>query len=199
MQNAQIWKSIEALCNEAESVIKNGEPVITVVKSIAPPALAHQSTPHTKAVNVLSSNPAPPTANIVNRPTPQENVGDAPLSPATMTEIAAAIDRASQSLQTPQILDQESPGMNDKLRKDLMIEVSLAIRSVLENELPKMVHRAISESLYELATSSADPVIQGSLALKAKASSRGKKKKIASGKKATTKKTKSKKTTNEIR
>ena len=73
-----------------------------------------------------------------------------PLSPATMTEIAAAIDRASQSLQTPQILDQPSQGMNDKLRKDLMIEVSLAIRSVLENELPKMVRHAISESLYEL-------------------------------------------------
>ena len=47
--------------------------------------------------------------------------------------------------------------MNDKLRKDLMIEVSLAIRSVLENELPKMVRRAISESLYELVNSSADP------------------------------------------
>ena len=85
---------------------------------------------------------------------------DAPLSPATMTEIAAAIDRASQSLQTPQILEQPSPGMNDKLRKDLMIEVSLAIRSVLENELPKMVRRAISESLYELMNSSADPVIR---------------------------------------
>ena len=36
MQNAQIWKSIEALCNEAESVIKNGEPVITVIKSTTP-------------------------------------------------------------------------------------------------------------------------------------------------------------------
>jgi hypothetical protein len=199
MQNTQVWKSIEALCNEAESVIKNGEPVITVIKSMAPPALACQSTLQTKAVSILSSEPAPPTASIGDRPTPKENVVDAPLSPATMTEIAAAIDRASQSLQTPQILEQPSQGMNDKLRKDLMIEVSLAIRSVLENELPKMVRRAISESLYELATSTADPVIQGSLALKAKASSRGKKKKIASGKKATTKKTKSKKTTNEIR
>ena len=74
-----------------------------------------------------------------------------------------------------------------------MIEVSLAIRSVLENELPKMVRRAISESLYELATSSADPVIQGSLALKAKASSRGKKKKIASGKESYNKKNKKQK------
>ena len=63
-----------------------------------------------------------------------------------MTEIAAAIDRASQSLQNPQILDRPSEGMNDKLRKDLMIEVILAICSVLENELPKMVRGAISES-----------------------------------------------------
>ena len=189
MQNAQIWKSIEALCNEAESVIKNGEPVITVIKSIAPPALAHQSTPHTKVVNILSSKPAPPTAYIGDRPTPQENVVDAPLSPATMTEIAAAIDRASQSLQTPQILDQPSQGMNDKLRKDLMIEVSLAIRSVLENELPKMVRHAISESLYELVNSSADSVMQKSVALEAKAIPRGKKKKITSEKKTATKKT----------
>ena len=95
------------------------------------------------------------------RPTAQENVSNTPLSPATMTEIAAAIDRASQTIQTPQILDQPSQGMNDKLRKDLMIEVSLAIRSVLENELPKMVRGAISESLFELMNSSADPVIRG--------------------------------------
>ena len=209
MQNAQIWKSIEALCDEAESVIKNGEPVITVIKSIAPPALACQSTPHTKAVNILSSKPAPPTANIEDRPTPKEDVVDAPLSSATMTEIAAAIDRASQSLQTPQILEQPTQGMNDKFRKDLMIEVSLAIRSVLENELPKMVRGAISESLFELMNSSADPVLRGSVAPKANAGPGGKNKKITSEKKTatkkttrkkdTTKKTKSKKTTNKMR
>jgi hypothetical protein len=209
MQNTQVWKSIEALCNEAESVIKNGEPVITVIKSMAPPALACQSTLQTKAVSILSSEPAPPTASIGDRPTPKENVVDAPLSPATMTEIAAAIDRASQSLQTPQILEQPSQGMNDKLRKDLMIEVSLAIRSVLENELPKMVRGAISESLFELMNSSADPVIRGSVAPKANAGPRGKNKKITSEKKTatkktsrkkdTTKKTKGKKTTTKMR
>ena len=209
MQNAQIWKSIEALCNEAESVIKNDEPEVTVIKSIAPPALACQSTPHTKAVNILSSKPAPPTANIEDRPTPKEDVVDAPLSSATMTEIAAAIDRASQSLQTPQILEQPTQGMNDKFRKDLMIEVSLAIRSVLENELPKMVRGAISESLFELMNSSADPVIRGSVAPKANARPSGKNKKITSEKKTATKKTsrkkntttktKGKKTTNKMR
>ena len=209
MQNAQIWKSIETLCNEAESLIKNGEPVITVIKSTAPPAFAHQSRPHTEAVNILSSKPAPPTANIGDRPAPQENVVDAPLSPATMTEIAAAIDRASQSLQTPQILDRPSQGMDDKFRKDLMIEVSLAIRSVLENELPKMVRRTISESLYDLSNSSADPVMHGSVAVQAKASPKGNNKKITSEKKVapkktaqkkdSAKKTKGKKTTNKMR
>ena len=193
MQNAQIWKSIEALCDEAESVIKNGEPVKAVIKSTAPPALAHQSRSQTEAVNILSSIPAPPTANIGDRPTPQENVAGTPLSPATMTEIAAAIDRASQSLQSPQILDQPSQGMDDKLRKDLMIEVSLAIRSVLENELPKMVRRTISESLYELSNSSVGPVIHGSVALEPKASPRANNKKITSEKKATPKKTTQKK------
>lgn len=195
MQNAQIWKSIEALCNEAESVIKNGEPEIIVIKSIAPPALACQSTPHTKAVNILSSKPAPPTANIADRPSPKENVEDAPLSPATMTEIAAAIDRASQSLQNPQILEQPSLGMNDKLRKDLMIEVSLAIRSVLETEMPKMVRSAISESLFELMNSSSAPVIRGSVVPEANVSPRGKSKKITTEKKTATKKTSRKKNT----
>ena len=40
MQNAQIWKSIEALCDEAEAVIKDGAPMIAVIKSIAPPTMA---------------------------------------------------------------------------------------------------------------------------------------------------------------
>ena len=161
MQNAQIWKSIEALCNEAESVIKNGEPEITVIKSIAPPALAYQRHICTQStVNILSSKPAPPTAKVGDRPSPKENVADNPLSPATMAEIAAAIDRASQSLQKPQIIDQPSQPVNDQLRKDLMIEVSLAVRSVLANELPKMVRGAISESLYELINSSAKPYIR---------------------------------------
>jgi len=178
MQNAQIWKSIEALCNEAESVIKNGEPIITVVQSIAPPALAYQRTSHTNTVNILSSKPAPPKANIVDRPTPKESSVDAPLSPATMTEIAAAIDRASRSAQKPQIMDQSSQAMSDQLRKDLMIEVSLAVRSVLANELPKMVHHSISESLYELINSTTDPAANNLGALEAKPRPIGGKKKV---------------------
>ena len=178
MQNAQIWKSIEALCNEAESVIKNDEPVIAVVQSIAPPALAHQGTFHPNTTDILSSKPAPPIANKMDTPKPKENVEDGPLSPATMTEIAAAIDRASQSARKPQIIDQPSQAMNDQLRKDLLIEVSLAVRSVLANELPKMVRHSISESLYELINSTADSSAYNEGALEARPGPRGGKKNL---------------------
>ena len=156
MQNVEIWKSIEALCNEAESVIKNDDFMITVINSVAPPALAHQRTSHTKTINILSSKPAPPEAQVGIKSKPQENAVDDPLSPATMAEIAAAINRVSQAEQKPQILDQSAQPMSEQLRKDLMIEVSLAVRSVLASELPKMVRHSISESLYEYINSSTD-------------------------------------------
>lgn len=178
MQNARIWKSIESLCNEAESAIKNGGPELTVIQSIAPPALAHQRASYTNAVNILSSKPAPPKAHLRERPTTYENVSDTPLSPATMTEIAAAIDRASQTIQKPQIMDQPSQGMSDQLRKDLMIEISLAVRSVLENELPKIVRQSISESLYELINSTADPAANNLEALETRPKPKDEKKKI---------------------
>ncbi len=193
MQNAQIWKSIEALCNEAESVIKNGEHGKKVIQSIPPPALAYLRTSHINTANILSSRPAPPKANIVNRMAPQENVLGAPLSPQTMTEIAAAIDRASQSAQKPQIMDQPSEGISNQLRKDLMIEVSLAVRSVLENELPKMVRHAISESLYDIINSPSGSVTNSAAALNAKSGPKGRSKKIASKKRAAPKKAPSKK------
>ena len=108
-----------------------------------------------------------------------------------MTEIAAAIDRASQTAKKPQIMDRPSQGINDQLRKDLMIEVSLAVRSVLENELPKIVRRAVSDSLYEVITSSTDSVASDKRALKTKPRSKGKIK--APEKRAATKKAPSKK------
>ena len=74
-----------------------------------------------------------------------------------MAEIAAAIDQASKSAQKPQIIDHPPQAMSDQLRRDLMIEVSLAVRSVLANELPKMVRHAISESMYELVNSPTNP------------------------------------------
>ena len=196
MQNAQIWKSIEALCYEAESVIKNGEPLMTVIQSIAAPPLARQRTFHTSAVTILSSEPAPPKAKTGNRFTSNKNVAGDPLSHATMAEIAAAIDRASQSARKPQIIEQPAHGLNNQLRKDLMIEVSLAVRSVLETELPKMVRHAISDSLCNLVTSSSDPQSNDFRVPDAKPRLKSKSKKIASKKKTASKKDPAKKIPN---
>ncbi len=198
MENAQIWISIEALCNEAESVIKNREPAMAVIHSIPPPALAYQVTPHTNAKTILSCEPAPSRAKIRNIPTSQDSVEEDPLSLATMAEIAAAIDRASQSAQKPQVMEQPSQGISDRLRKDLMIEISLAVRSVLENELPKMVRQTISESLYELINSSIYPVSNDFGAIETKTKRKVNDKKTASKKRAVSNKNTAKKTPNKI-
>ena len=159
MQNAQIWKSIEALCDEAEAVIKNGTPMMAVIKSTAPPAMAREQKPNPTAdaqtektaVTVLPSQPPPPAVNIVGKTDPSESADDVSLSNATMAEIAAAIDQAGKDPKT-QIISQQPQIMSDQLRHDLMTEVGSAIRNVLANELPQMVHHAVSESLYELLT-----------------------------------------------
>ncbi|MDA8797892.1 hypothetical protein N9N64_01130 [Alphaproteobacteria bacterium] len=159
MQNAQIWKSIEALCDEAEAVIKDGTPIMAVIKSTAPPAMAREQKPdpaadaqtEKPAVTVLPSQAPPPAVNIVGKTDPSENADDVSLSNATMAEIAAAIDRAGKAPKT-QIIDQQPQIMSDQLRHDLMSEVGSAVRNVLANELPQMVRHAVSESLYELLT-----------------------------------------------
>ena len=159
MQNAQIWKSIEALCDEAEAVIKDGTPMMAVIKSTAPPAMAREqkldptadAQTEKPALTVLPSQAPPPAANIVGKTDPSENADDVSLSNATMAEIAAAIDRAGKAPKT-QIIDQQPQIMSDQLRHDLMTEVGSAVRNVLANELPQMVRHAVSESLYELLT-----------------------------------------------
>jgi len=159
MQNAQIWKSIEALCDEAEAVIKDGTPMMAVIKSTAPPAMAREQKSDPTAddltekptVTVLPSQAPPTEVNIVGKTDPSENADDISLSNATMAEIAAAIDRAGKAPKT-QIIDQQPQIMSDQLRHDLMTEVGSAVRNVLANELPQMVRRAVSESLYELLT-----------------------------------------------
>ena len=159
MQNAQIWKSIEALCDEAEAVIKDGTPMMAVIKSIAPPAMARgqKANPTTDAQTekpalvVLPSQAPPPAVNFVSKTNPSANADDVSLSNATMAEIAAAIDRAGKDPQT-QIISQQPQIMSDQLRHDLMTEVGSAVRNVLANELPQMVRHAISESLNELLT-----------------------------------------------
>jgi len=159
MQNAQIWKSIEALCDEAEAVIKDGTPMMAVIKSTAPPAMAREqesdqtadAQTEKPALTGLPSQAPPPAVNIVAKTEPSENVDDVSLSNATMAEIAAAIDRAGKAPKT-QIIEQQPQIMSDQLRHDLLTEVGSAVRNVLANELPHMVRHAVSESLYELLT-----------------------------------------------
>ena len=159
MQNAQIWKSIEALCDEAEAVIKDGTPMMAVIKSTAPPAMAREQIAEPAAEDqnekpalaVLPSQAPPPAVNIVGKTDLSANAEDVSLSNATMAEIAAAIDRAGKAPKT-QIIDQQPQIMSDQLRHDLMTEVGSAVRNVLANELPQMVRHAVSESLYELLT-----------------------------------------------
>ena len=159
MQNAQIWKSIEALCDEAEAVIKDGTPMMAVIKSTAPPAMAREQITEPAAEDqnekpalaVLPSQAPPPAVNIVGKTDLSANAEDVSLSNATMAEIAAAIDRAGKAPKT-QIIEQQPQIMSDQLRHDLLTEVGSAVRNVLANELPHMVRHAVSESLYELLT-----------------------------------------------
>ena len=159
MQNAQIWKSIEALCDEAEAVIKDGTTMMVVIKSTAPPPMAHEQKARQTAdaqtekpvVAILPSKSPPPAVNFVGKTDPSANADDVSLSNATMAEIAAAIDRAGKAPKA-QIISQQPQIMSDQLRHDLMTEVGSAVRNVLANELPQMVRHAVSESLHELLT-----------------------------------------------
>ena len=159
MQNAQIWKSIEALCDEAEAVIRDGTPLMAVIKSPAPPIMARghkdylttDAQTEKPALVVLPSQAPPPAVNFVSKTNPSANADDVSLSNATMAEIAAAIDRAGKAPKT-QIISQQPQIMSDQLRHDLMTEVGSAVRNVLANELPQMVRHAVSESLNELLT-----------------------------------------------
>ena len=120
MQNAQIWKSIEALCDEAEAVIKDGAPMMAVIKSIAPPAMARgqkanlttDAQTEKLALVVLPSQAPPPAVNFVSKTNPSANADDVSLSNATMAEIAAAIDRAGKVPKT-QIISQQPQIMSD--------------------------------------------------------------------------------------
>jgi hypothetical protein len=201
MQNAQIWKSIEALCDEAEAVIKDGAPIMAVIKSTAPPAMAREQKPDPAAdaqaekpgLAVLPSQAPPPAVNIVGKTYPSANADDVSLSNATMAEIAAAIDRAGKAPKT-QIISQQSQIMSDQLRHDLMTEVGSAVRNVLANELPQMVRHAVSESLYELLTTtppkgSAKSNSSRHLAIEAKPGKRKAALKKPASKKAAAKKT----------
>jgi len=157
MQNAQIWKSIEALCDEAEAVIKDGTTMMAAIKSTAPPAMAREQKANQiagvqtekLALAVLPSQAPPPLVNFVGKTNSSANADDVSLSNATMAEIAAAIDRAGKDPKT-QIISQQPQIISDQLRRDLITEVDSAVRNVLANELPQIVRHAVSESLHEL-------------------------------------------------
>jgi hypothetical protein len=206
MQNAQIWKSIDALCNEAEAVIKGGTAIMAVIKSTAPPAIAReQKTGQTAdaqnenpAFAVLPSQAPPPAVTIVGKTEPSTNASDVSLSNATMAEIAAAIDRAGKAPKT-QIISQQPQIMSDQLRRDLITEVGSAVRDVLANELPQMVRHAVSESLQELLTTTLPkgapkPISPRHQAIEAKSATRKAASKKTVAKKTVAKKAASKKT-----
>ena len=205
MQNAQIWKSIEALCDEAEAVIEDSAPMMAVIKSTAPPAMAREQKANQTAdaqteklaLAVLPSQAPPPAINFVGKTDPLANADDVSLSNATMVEIAAAIDRAGKAPKT-QIISQQPQIMSDQLRHDLMTEVGSAVRNVLANELPQMVRQAVSESLHEsLATTPSKSAAKSNLlrhpAIKAKPEKRKAALKKPASKKAAAKKTTTKK------
>ena len=157
MQNAQIWKSIEALCDEAEAAIKDSTPMVAIIKSTTPPAIAREQKANQTgdaqtekpALTVLLSQAPPPAVNFIGKTNPSANADDVSLSNATMAEIAAAIDQAGKDPKT-QIISQQPQIMSDQLLNDLTTEVGNAVRNVLANELPQIVRHAVSESLYEL-------------------------------------------------
>ena len=207
MQNAQIWKSIEALCDEAEAAIKDSTPMVAIIKSTTPPAIAReQKTSQTAdaqnekpAFAVLQSQAPPPAVTIVGRTYPSANAGDVTLSNASMAEIATAIDRAGKAPKN-QIISQQPQIMSDQLRHDLMTEVGSAVRDVLANELPQMVRHAVSESLHELLTTTlpkgaAKPISPRHQAIEAKSATRKAASKKTVAKKTVAKKAASKKTT----
>ncbi|MDC1381954.1 hypothetical protein N8500_00545 [Candidatus Puniceispirillum sp.] len=156
MQTAQIWKSIEALNNEAEAALKNNSPAITVIKSAPPPAFLSERKIELSKFTVLKSNQIPPTATLNNKHQNDNSTINAPLSSSSMDAIAAAIDRASKAPKTT-LIDQGITQISDDFRQDLLTEVERAVRVVLAAELPQLVRYAVSVSIHELVTTPKGP------------------------------------------
>jgi hypothetical protein len=172
MQNAQIWKSIEALCDEAEAVVRTGAPMMAVVESTAPPALSQPQKSASAAkdespkdstagsLSILQGRPTPPTAILEkHRPTHHSESTDAAdqmtatgtVTPASMADIAAAIEQVAKAPPSADRVSRDT-SLDDHIRQQMIGEISQAVRAVLATELPKMVRHAVSASLYELIT-----------------------------------------------
>lgn len=156
MQTAQIWKSIEALNDEAEAAIKNSSPAIAVIKSAPPPTFLSEKRIKISKLTVLKSNQIPPTAILTNTLENDKTSIEAPLSSSSMDEIAAAIDRASKGPKTT-LNNHSISKISDDFRQDLLTEVEKAVRVVLVAELPQLVRYAVSVSMHELLTTPKSP------------------------------------------
>ena len=207
MQNAQIWKSIEALCDEAEAVVSTGAPMMAGVESTAPPALSQPQTSASAAkekspkdstagsLSILQGRPTPPTAILEkHHPKQQPDSTDAAdhltptgtVTPASMADIAAAIEQVAKAPPTADRLSHDT-SLDDHIRQQMIGEISQAVRAVLATELPKMVRHAVSASLYELITTN-NPAAEANASI-------GQPPQKASRKKPAAKKTGTKKTT----
>jgi hypothetical protein len=211
MQNAQIWKSIEALCDEAEAVVRTGAPMMAVVESTAPPALSQpqKSASASKdespkdstagGLSILQGRPTPPTAILEkHRPTHHSESTDAAdqmtatgtVTPASMADIAAAIEQVAKAPPSADRVSRDT-SLDDHIRQQMIGEISQAVRAVLATELPKMVRHAVSASLYELITTN-NPAPQAGATIGQPPRKASRKK--AAAKKPATKKTGTKKT-----
>ena len=156
MQTAQIWKSIEALNDEAEAALKNSSSAIAVIKSAPPPALLSEKKIKVSRLIVFKSHQIPPTVILTNKHQNDKASIETPLSSSSMDEIAAAINRASKGPKTA-LNDPSLSQISDDFRRDLLAEVEKAVRVVLATELPQLVRYAVSVSMHELLTTPKSP------------------------------------------
>ena len=159
MKTAKIWKSIEALNDEAADALKKSTPEIVVVKSAPLPAFALEYKVGVSNLNVLKSIVPPPTATLAKKYKNDNVAIEESLSIATMAEIAVAIDRASKMPKATSI-DQSTETISDDFRQDLLTEVGKAVQIVLAAELPKLVRYAVLVSIHELLTAQKKPKTQ---------------------------------------
>ena len=156
MQTAQIWKSIEALNDEAEAALKNSSSAISVIKSAPPPPFLSEKEMKVSKLTVLKSNQIPPASILTNKNQNDKTPIEAPLSSSSMDKIAAAIDRASKRPKTT-LNNHGISQISDDFRQDLLTEVEKAVRVVLAAELPQLVRYAVSVSMHELLTTPKSP------------------------------------------
>ena len=164
MHNAQIWKSIEALCNEAETVSKSGVPIVAIIKSTPPPITSQRfnSPKLTTIVTqnepvILTANLAPPSVvlEVLSEVSDHDQTvanANSPLTPATMADIAAAVEQISKAPKNQKAVFKGQSTIDDA-RQQMMGEISEVIRTTLADDLAKLVRQAVSASIYELLAS----------------------------------------------